>query len=234
LVYVLNDLLLVRDFHWYRGHVGLVFSGRVEVCSKLMCLRSAAAGGERAATGGASRALAERREAAAVGHEGVGGSVGLEDDRWRSSSEMLSVLNPVLGDVCLDRYFDSGELRCHHNGRHESHFLLSSGDLSSLGIITSLGVRFHYGSVTAPSDGLSAVAVAQVSGGATAASLLPSPLIVISITGTQVCVKVGSELHGALVRISGSIEYLWIISSRQLHLLSRRVDIDSKVIDEIR
>lgn len=199
-----------------------------------MRLRSAAAGGEGAATGGGARALAVRRVAVALGHLGVDGRVALEDDTWRPCSEMLSVLNPVLGDVCLDRYSDSGELRCHHNGGHESHLLLGSGDTDLFGIITGLSVRFHDDSVAAPSDGLAAVARALVSGGVITASAFPRPLRVLTIANAEVLVIVRTELHGALVRISGSIKALGIIISRKDHLLRWRVDIDSKVVDDIR
>ena len=234
LVYVLDDLLLVWDFDWHVTHVGLVLSGGVEVCSELVRLRSAGAAGEGAATGGVARALAVGRVAVAIGHQGVDGSVALEDDGWSPGSEVLPVLNSVRSDVCLDRYFDSGELRCHHNGGHESHLPLSSGDTDLFGIITGLSVSLHDGSVAAPSDGLSAVARALVSGGVTTASAFKSPLRVLSITDAQVLVIVRTELHGTLVRISGSVEALRIILSYESLFLRWESDIDSKVIDDIR
>ena len=110
----------------------------MEVCSELVRLRSAGAAGEGAATGGVARALAVGRLAVAIGHQGFDESVALEDDGWSPGSEVLPVLNSVRSDVCLDRYFDSGELRCHHNGGHESLFVINSSMTESIEGISSL------------------------------------------------------------------------------------------------
>jgi len=142
---------------------------------------------EGAATRGISgRAVAIGRVAVALGHKVVDRRVCLEDDGRSSGSEMLAVLNPVFGNVGLDRYLNGCELGCHHNGRHESHFLLGSGDTNLLGVITGLSVSAHDLSIAAPSDGLTAVTGTFVGVGVCAAGAFPSPLRVLCISNTGI------------------------------------------------
>lgn len=142
---------------------------------------------EGAATGGISgRAVAEGRVAVALGYKVVDGRVCLEDDRRSSGSEVVAVLNPVFGNVGLDRYLNGCELGCHHDGRHESHFLLGSGDTDRLGVITGLSVGAHDLSIAAPSDGLTAVTGAFVGVRVCATGAFPGPLRVLCISNTGV------------------------------------------------